>query len=119
IVALIVVGPKDLPGLMREAGRWAGKARRMAQDFRNAFDQMARETEMEDMRREIESLKRNNVITDAGRSIKDAVKPVETLMRAETDGIREAPNLSVAREGHPGPEPAGLDPDLVEGGRAP
>lgn len=84
IVALIVVGPKDLPRLMREAGRWAGKARRMAQDFRNSFEQMARESEMEEMRREIESLKRNNVVAEAGRALEDSVKPIGSFAREAT-----------------------------------
>lgn len=114
IVALIVVGPKDLPRLMREAGRWAGKARRMAQDFRNAFDQMARESEMEEMRREIESLKRNNIVADAGRSLGDAVKPV----RDEVEGIGRT-DRPPTPEPLDAPEPAGLDPSVVEGGRAP
>ena len=43
IVALVVVGPKDLPRLMNMAGKWAGKARAMAQEFRRSFDEMARE----------------------------------------------------------------------------
>jgi len=114
VVALIVVGPKDLPRLMREAGRWAGKARRMAQDFRNAFDQMARESEMEDMRREIEALKRNNVVADAGRALDDAMKPV----REEVDGLDRA-DAPLTPQSSEAPEPAGLDPQLVEGGRVP
>jgi sec-independent protein translocase protein TatB len=113
IVALIVVGPKDLPRLMREAGRWAGKARRMAQDFRNSFDQMARESEMEEMRREIENLKRTNPVAEAGRALNDAVTP----LRAEFDRL-EAPPENPSPEADT-PEPAGLDPKLVEGGRAP
>ena len=42
IIALVVVGPRDLPKLMRMAGRMAGQARKMAGEFRAAFDQMAR-----------------------------------------------------------------------------
>ena len=44
VVALVVVGPKDLPRLMRMVGRWVGKARRMADQFKSSFDEMARES---------------------------------------------------------------------------
>ena len=53
IVALVVVGPKELPRLMRMAGKMFAQARRMASEFTAAFDQMARESEMEEMRKEL------------------------------------------------------------------
>ena len=87
VIALIVVGPKDLPRLMRLAGRVVAQARRMAGEFTAAFNQMARETEMEEMRREIEALKRDNVFADAKRSIEDATKPVEDADREAAAGI--------------------------------
>ena len=40
VVALVVVGPKDLPRLMNMAGKWAGKARAMATEFRRSFDEV-------------------------------------------------------------------------------
>lgn len=51
-VALVVVGPKDLPRVMREAGRWMNRARMMAGQFRNGFDQMIQESELEELRRQ-------------------------------------------------------------------
>ena len=44
VVALVVVGPKDLPRLMHMAGKWAGKARTMANEFSKSFDEMARQS---------------------------------------------------------------------------
>jgi sec-independent protein translocase protein TatB len=61
IVALVVVGPKDLPRLMHMIGRWVGKARGMANDFRKSFDEMARASELEDLRKEIEALRATRV----------------------------------------------------------
>lgn len=49
IVAVLVVGPKDLPLALRTAGRWIGKVRRVSAQFRTGFDAMVREAEMEDM----------------------------------------------------------------------
>lgn len=49
VVALVVIGPKDLPKTMRVVGRWVGKARGVARHFRSGFDAMVREAEMEEM----------------------------------------------------------------------
>lgn len=49
LVALIVIGPKDLPKAMRVVGRFVGKARGMASQFRSGFDAMIREAELEEM----------------------------------------------------------------------
>jgi sec-independent protein translocase protein TatB len=49
LVALVVIGPKDLPRVMRTVGQWVGKARGMARHFRSGIDTMIREAELEDM----------------------------------------------------------------------
>jgi sec-independent protein translocase protein TatB len=57
IVALVVVGPKDLPKLMRTIGQWAGRARAMADQFKRSFDDMARQSELEELRNEVSKLR--------------------------------------------------------------
>ncbi|USU13325.1 Sec-independent protein translocase protein TatB [Sphingomonadaceae bacterium OTU29THOMA1] len=49
IVALVVIGPKDLPKAMRVVGYWVGKARGVSRSFRQGFDNMVREAELEEM----------------------------------------------------------------------
>jgi sec-independent protein translocase protein TatB len=56
-VALVVVGPKDLPKLMHMAGKWMGKARGLANEFKKSFDDMARQSELDELRKEIENLR--------------------------------------------------------------
>ena len=70
VLALVVVGPKDLPRLMRTVGQMVAKVRRLGDEFRGAFDQMAREAEVEELRREIEDLKTANPV----REVSDAFK---------------------------------------------
>ena len=70
IVALVVVGPKDLPRLMHMAGKWAGKARAMANEFKTSFDEMARQSELEELRKEIDAL-RNQAVSDISAEIND------------------------------------------------
>ena len=49
LVALVVIGPKDLPKAMRVVGYWVGKARGVARQFRSGFDEMVREAELAEM----------------------------------------------------------------------
>ena len=49
VVALVVIGPKDLPKALRVVGYWVGKARGVARQFRSGFDEMVREAELEEM----------------------------------------------------------------------
>ncbi len=90
VVALIVVGPKDLPKLMRSAGRMVAKARSLAGEFTAAFDQMAREAEMEELRKEIDDLKKNNPVADAKRAVEETMAPIEKEMREEAREIDKA-----------------------------
>ena len=55
VVAIVVVGPKDLPKLMRGFGHYAGKLRRAASDFQRQFEEAMRESEIEEVRKAIES----------------------------------------------------------------
>jgi len=59
-VALIVVGPKDLPMLMRKVGQFMAKVRGMAAEFRASFDELARQSELDELRKEVQSLRTAN-----------------------------------------------------------
>jgi sec-independent protein translocase protein TatB len=56
-IALIVVGPKDLPILMRKVGQFTAKMRGMAAEFRSSFDEMARQSELDELRKEVEAMR--------------------------------------------------------------
>jgi len=56
-VALIVVGPKDLPVLLRKVGQFTAKMRGLAAEFRASFDEMARQSELDELRKEVEALR--------------------------------------------------------------
>ena len=110
IVALVVVGPKDLPRLMNMAGKWAAKARGMASEFRRSFDEMARESELSELRKEIDDLKKNNPITEMTSSMTNASADISGAMQAEVS----APVSSEPRSGEfqviesaPQPTPSG------------
>jgi sec-independent protein translocase protein TatB len=78
LVALIVIGPKDLPKLARTMGRWAAKGRAMTREFQTALEDMAREAELDKVKQEIEKAGRTNV----GKTIEKTIDPTGELSRA-------------------------------------
>lgn len=79
VLALIVVGPKDLPMMFRRIGRFVGQARQMARDFQRSFDDMGREAEMSELRREIEALKSGNPVAKAKRDLDEVTRDLASL----------------------------------------
>jgi sec-independent protein translocase protein TatB len=89
ILALVVVGPQQLPVMMRKVGRMVGQARMMARDFQNSFDEIGRDTELGELRKEIEALKRANPIEEIGGELGKAAQD------AQGEKIRQ---LKISRE---------------------
>ena len=61
VVAIVFIGPKELPGALRALGRWAGKARAMAREFQNNIDDMIRDSEIDEIRKEVNKIGRAHV----------------------------------------------------------
>lgn len=66
VVALIVVGPERLPAMLRQLGKWVASMRRMANEFRSSFDEMARQSELDELRKEVEALRSGQTIAGQG-----------------------------------------------------
>jgi sec-independent protein translocase protein TatB len=102
-VALVVIGPKDLPAALRQAGKWMGSVRRMAADFQGQVNQAMREAELDELRREVSDLKSGfNTVTDPVRSAGQEVKSL-----VESPAALPAPQ---PKAGKPKPEPASPKP---------
>ena len=56
VVALIVIGPKELPGTLRTLGQWMGKLRRMASEFQGQFQEAMREAELADLKKQVDDM---------------------------------------------------------------
>jgi sec-independent protein translocase protein TatB len=76
VIALVVVGPKDLPLLLRKLGQWTARLRGMAQEFRTGFDELARQAELDELKREVQSLRRTTNLASLGAEM---TKPLGTL----------------------------------------
>jgi sec-independent protein translocase protein TatB len=91
VLALVVVGPKDLPLLLRKLGRWTAKLRGMAQEFRTGFDELARQAELDELKREVDALRNTTSLKDIGRELS---KPLPTL--EDYAGIKSPPKPASA-----------------------
>lgn len=80
IVALVVVGPKDLPLLLRRLGQFTARLRGMAAEFRASFDEMGRQSELDELRKEVEALRSGRMLDDEmGRTDAQSVmREIET-----------------------------------------
>jgi sec-independent protein translocase protein TatB len=76
VIALVVVGPKDLPLLLRKLGMWTAKLRGMAQEFRTGFDELARQAELDELKKEVDALRRTTNLSSVAPEI---TKPLGTL----------------------------------------
>ena len=81
IVALIAIGPKELPGVLRMVGQWMAKARKMASEFQGQFQEAMREAEMADLKKSFDDIKDaatgftgNNVMTSLQKDVGDALR---------------------------------------------
>src|SRR4051812_49870940 len=81
VVALIAIGPEELPGVLRMVGQWMGKARRMASEFQGQFQEAMREAEMADLKKTFDEVKdaatsfgSDNIMTSLQKDVGDALK---------------------------------------------
>jgi sec-independent protein translocase protein TatB len=87
VVALIVIGPKDLPKVLKTVGIWVRKARMLTRDFQNSVDEMIREADMEDVRRQATELRNINI----GREVEKTIDPSGSLRDAFDPNITSRP----------------------------
>ncbi len=100
VVALIAIGPKELPGVLRMIGQWMGKARRMASDFQGQFNEAMREAEMADIKKTFDDaagmakdLSPTNLLANlAGDSVKQAEEAlkIDQPLMTSTDAVAES-----------------------------
>lgn len=90
VVAIIVVGPKDLPGMLRTLGRYAGKMRRMASEFRSQFDDALRESELDELRTTISDVGKLNPVNQIRDSVTESLDPLKEAAEAVRGDIEGA-----------------------------
>lgn len=103
VVALIAIGPKELPGVLRMVGQWMGKARKMAAEFQGQFQEAMREAEMADLKKSFDEVKEaasgftgNNLMTSLQKDVSDALRvdALDKPAEASTTTAIEPPTTS-------------------------
>ena len=114
VVALIAIGPKELPGVLRMIGQWMGKARKMAAEFQGQFQEAMREAEMADLKKSFDEVKEaatglasGNIMTSLQKDVGDALqiadidKPVDAqIASAIGEPVTPSPDTPVEAESH-------------------
>ncbi|MCX8231398.1 MAG: Sec-independent protein translocase protein TatB [Alphaproteobacteria bacterium] len=78
LVLILVVGPKDLPRVVRTVGQWTAKARRMSREFTSSLEEIGRETEINDLRRDLNSIGGGGAVT----SLENHIDPDGSLKKS-------------------------------------
>jgi sec-independent protein translocase protein TatB len=76
VVALVVIGPKELPGVMRTMGQWTRKVRGMAAEFQSQFQEAMREAEMADLKKQVDDMARDVKDIDPLKGVRDDIESV-------------------------------------------
>jgi sec-independent protein translocase protein TatB len=128
VVALIAIGPKELPGVLRTVGQWMGKARKMAAEFQSQFQEAMREAEMADLKKSFDEVReaasgfsKGNLLTSLQKDVTDSLRiddgptetsatpaveaPVTPAVEAPVTADAPAPQTSVEAEAHAASEP--------------
>jgi sec-independent protein translocase protein TatB len=95
VVALIAIGPKELPGVLRMVGQWMGKARKMAAEFQGQFQEAMREAEMADLKKSFDEVREaatgltsgGGLMTSLQKDVSEALRIDDADKPAETPAI--------------------------------
>jgi len=119
IVALIAIGPKELPGALRTLGQWMGKVRRMASEFQSQFHEAMREAELADLKKEVDEMATKaqsyahfDPIDDIRKDIENAASPPPALDTplTETPAPQTAMPQTTTEAAAATPSPPATDP---------
>ena len=112
VVALIAIGPKELPGVLRTVGQYMGKIRRMASEFQGQFQEAMREAEMADLKKQVDEM------TDTAKGFTDfdplaSVKKEVDSFTADPLGSSTSSAASASPEAAAPGAPAPVSPDAA------
>ena len=125
VVALIVIGPKELPTVLRTLGQWMSKLRRMASEFQSQFQEAMREAEMADLKKQVDEMTGQaksyanfDPVADVRRELESTQREIETTMTEPPKAASEpqpssAASASSQTEAAAAQTPAPVEPAIV------
>jgi sec-independent protein translocase protein TatB len=124
VVALIAIGPKELPGVLRSVGQWVGKIKRMASDFQGQFQEAMREAEVADLKKQFDEASNaaTNFTSGFDNPLESAKSQIESTFKDQATPAPETPPAAAADipppPDIPAPEPAAENPAQAKRGDA-
>ncbi len=115
VLALLVIGPKDLPRALRTMGKWVRKARALARDFQGGLDDVMREAELDDVKDQLVSASG----LDIGKEIENTIDPTGDISRDMDMSDIETDLGTAARAGFDGTAATEAEPEQAPSGKAP
>ena len=108
VVAIIVVGPKDLPRMLRSVGRYAGLLRRTANEFRSQFDEAIRESELDELRTSLKDAADMNPVNQIKDTVSESLAPLQETADEIKSGmdIKDSTETPQSKEPEAGGESA-------------
>ena len=117
VVALVAIGPKELPTVLRTIGQWMAKLRRMASEFQNQFHEAMREAEMADLKKEVDNLTSTaqgyanfDPVSEVRKEFESTQQQIQSAFDKppETSSAADAPPADASSSAVPSAEPAAL-----------
>ena len=114
LVAIVVIGPKDLPRVMRVVGQWSGKVKRMAREFQGQFNEALREAELDEVRKDVEAIGKIDPLGDVRREMAKAGQDIKTSMDVSAPAAAATPPSPTPAVPAPASETPAPAPQPVE-----
>jgi sec-independent protein translocase protein TatB len=114
LVAIVVIGPKDLPRVMRVVGQWSGKVKRMAREFQGQFNEALREAELDEVRKDVEAIGKIDPLGDVRREMAKAGGDIKKSMDVSAPAAAATPPSPTPAVPAPASETPAPAPQPVE-----
>jgi sec-independent protein translocase protein TatB len=101
VVAIVVIGPKDLPRVLRAVGRWSGQVKRMARDFQNQFNEALREAELDSLKKDVEDIAKIDPMADVHNEMAKTNAEIMTELNKPAVDPATPASAAGAAEEHP------------------
>jgi sec-independent protein translocase protein TatB len=109
-IALVVIGPKDLPAALKVAGYWVRKARTLSREFQSSIDQMIREAELDEMRQELKKATEFDIEKEFKNTIDPSGELAESIKPPDIpDFFSETPSSATTSEAEASPRAIGAE----------
>ncbi len=113
VVALIAIGPKELPGVLRTLGQWMSKLRRMASEFQSQFHEAMREAEMADLKKQVDDMTSQAQSYASFDPVAEVRRELDSTQQQIESAMADKPTEASPVAAEPSAAPAGATPAIA------